>query len=229
MRARWEALERWIAMRPERERLALLCAFACVVTAIGYVGWVEPALKQRSAAQARLQDGRTMLAAAQAQQIETARALGMDPNAAVRERIAAVRRELDGIDGEIGQLQRTLLAPERMAGVLQQLLGKDPRVRLVSMRNLPPEPIDGPRTVQDRAVQEKSVSAGAPRSAQVFRHGIEVVVEGGYLDLLAYLDALERQPWQLFWGQVSLQAEYPRATLRLTLYTLSLDKAWLVV
>jgi len=223
MRSRWHALEGWLDGRAERERLALLGAVALVVTALAYLGWVEPALHLRSAALARMADQQQLLLAAQAQQAETARVLGMDPSAALRERTVAVRKELTGIDGELGQLQRTLLPPDRMAGVLQQLLGRDPRVRLVSMRNLAPEPID-------RAVPQAGVAQPAPnRSAQVFRHGVEVVVEGSYLDLLAYLDTLERQPWQLFWGKVALEADYPRATLRLTLYTLSLDRAWLVV
>ena len=221
MKRYWNALENWLAGRTERERIALLGAFVCVVPAFAGLSCVEPALGQRAALIAHMTEQARMLAAAQAQQAETARVLGTDPNLAVRERVAAVRRELAGIDGELGQLQRTLLAPDRMAGVLQQLLGKDPRVRLMSMRNLPPEPIDGGA----QAVP----AAGVPRHAQVFRHGIEVVVEGGYLDLVGYLDTLEQQPWQLFWGQAVLQADYPRATLRLTLYTLSLDPAWLVV
>jgi len=223
MKSRWQALERWLDARAERERLALLGAVALVMTAVAYLGWVEPALHQRSTALARMADQQQLLLAARAQQAETARVLGMDPSAALRERTSAVRQELTGIDGELGQLQRTLLPPDRMAGVLQQLLGKDPRVRLVSMHNLAPEPID-------RAAPQAGIAQPAPnRSAQVFRHGVEVVVEGSYLDLLAYLDTLERQPWQLFWGKVVLEADYPRATLRLTLYTLSLDRAWLVV
>jgi len=224
VKARWVALENWLAGRAERERAALLSAFVLVVAALAYLGWIEPALHARGAALARFDEQARLLAAAQAQQAETARVLGLDPSAAVRERVEAVRRELQGIDAELGQLQRTLLPPQRMAEVLQQLLARDPRVRLVSMRNLPAEPIDG-----DAGAQAGRTGADAARSAQVFRHGIEVVVEGGYLDLLAYLDTLERQPWQLFWGQVSLQADYPRATLKLTLFTLSLDKAWLVV
>jgi len=223
MKSRWLALEKWLDARAERERLALLGAVALLAAATAYLGWVEPALHQRSAALARMADQRQLLLVAQAQQQETARVLGMDPTAAVRERASAVRNELEGIDGELGKLQRTLLSPDRMAGVLQQLLGRDPRVRLVSMRNLAPEPID---RVEAQVAPAEPVPTP---SAQVFRHGVELVVEGGYLDLLAYLDTLERQPWQLFWGKVTLEADYPRATLRLTLYTLSLDRAWLVV
>jgi len=223
MKARWVALEGWLAARAERERFVLLFAFVAVVGLLTYVGWVEPALQSRSAALARMAEQQRLLAAAQAQRAETVRVLGTDPNAAVRERVGAVRRELQSIDGQLGALQRTLLPPERIPGVLQELLGKDTRVRLVSMRNLPAVPLDAAEDAKDGDPKATS------RGAQVFRHGIEVVVEGSYLDLLAYLNRLERQPWQLFWGQVTLKADYPRATLSLTLYTLSLDEAWLVV
>lgn len=223
MKARWIALEGWLAARAERERVILLFAFVCIVGVLTYVGWVEPALQARSAAIARMLEQQRLLATVQAQRAQTQRVLGSDPNTAVRERVEAVRRELEGIDRKLAQLRGTLLAPERMSGVLQGLLGTDRRVRLVSMRNLPAAPLD--------AVDATKVDArgNALRAAQVFRHGIEVVVEGRHRDLLAYVDRLERQPWQLFWEQVTLTADNPRTTLRLTLYTLSLDEAWLVV
>jgi MSHA biogenesis protein MshJ len=57
---------------------------------------------------------------------------------------------------------------------------------------------------------------------------VEIVVQGGYMDMMNYMAALEAMPWQLFWGRAKLSVdEYPNATLTLTLFTLSLDKAWL--
>jgi MSHA biogenesis protein MshJ len=48
--------------------------------------------------------------------------------------------------------------------------------------------------------------------------------------LHSYLARLEALPWQLFWGKVTLDAgEHPKLRLTLTLHTLSLNKAWLVV
>jgi MSHA biogenesis protein MshJ len=41
---------------------------------------------------------------------------------------------------------------------------------------------------------------------------------------------LEKLPTQMFWGKVSFTVEeYPISRLTFTLYTLSLDKAWLVI
>ena len=53
---------------------------------------------------------------------------------------------------------------------------------------------------------------------------------GSYLDLLAYLKDLEKLPNQMYWGKLDLTvAAYPQVTLKLSVYTLSLDPAWLVV
>ena len=58
--------------------------------------------------------------------------------------------------------------------------------------------------------------------------GVEIVVQGNYLDMLKYLTDLESMPWQVFWGKASLAVnEYPTATLTLTIYTLSMDKRWM--
>ncbi len=65
---------------------------------------------------------------------------------------------------------------------------------------------------------------------RVFRHGLELTVAGSYLDLYAYLSALEGLKTQLYWGRAEMSvAEYPVVTLKLTVYTLSFDQAWLVV
>jgi MSHA biogenesis protein MshJ len=45
-----------------------------------------------------------------------------------------------------------------------------------------------------------------------------------------YLAELERMPQRVMWNSVSLTVEkYPRNVLVLRVYTLSLDKNWLVV
>jgi MSHA biogenesis protein MshJ len=59
---------------------------------------------------------------------------------------------------------------------------------------------------------------------------MELTLQGSYLDLLDYLTRLEQMPVQMFWANASMDAsDYPRVRLTLVLYTLSLDKDWLVV
>ena len=59
---------------------------------------------------------------------------------------------------------------------------------------------------------------------------MEIKLEGGYADLAEYLARLEKSGQKLLWERVSLSAEqHPRLVLTLTVYTLSLDRAWLIV
>lgn len=58
---------------------------------------------------------------------------------------------------------------------------------------------------------------------------MELTVEGSYADLMDYLSSLESLPGpKLLWGGVALKVErHPTVQLTLTVYTLSLDRAWL--
>jgi MSHA biogenesis protein MshJ len=62
----------------------------------------------------------------------------------------------------------------------------------------------------------------------LFRHGVQLVLEGSYLDLLDYLTRMEQLPTQLYWGDMQLQViSYPRVELTLDVFTVSLDNKWL--
>ena len=64
----------------------------------------------------------------------------------------------------------------------------------------------------------------------LYRHGIELTLEGGFADLVSYLDALEDMPQRLLWGAMRLKvAQHPRALLTLRVYTLSFDGHWLEI
>jgi len=138
-----------------------------------------------------------------------------DPEAQMRKRAADLRAEVTALDARIQQEQRLFTTPQRMREVLEEMLERDKRLRLVDLKTLP---------VADLAAAQGQLAR------RVFRHGIELTVAGSYLDLYAYLAALEKIPTQLYWGRVEMSvASYPVATLKLTVYTLSFDQAWLVV
>jgi MSHA biogenesis protein MshJ len=204
-----------------RERLMVFGASALAMVAVLYVAAIEPALKRRALLDARIADQVGLLGAAEAQKAELLRTLREDPGALLRERIEARRKEIASIDSQLSGLQRTLVAPDRMASVLEELIGRGPQVRLVALRNLAATPLGEGKPAD--------ATAQAAVTGHVYRHGVEIVVEGNYLDILAYVARIEGQPWQVYWGRTVLASEYPKVMLTLTLYTLSLERAWLVV
>jgi MSHA biogenesis protein MshJ len=73
------------------------------------------------------------------------------------------------------------------------------------------------------------------QDAPVYKHGVEITVEGRYLDLLDYVSDLEQMPWHILWSKAALNEDkndeitWPANRLKLTVYTLSLDKTWLSI
>jgi len=48
--------------------------------------------------------------------------------------------------------------------------------------------------------------------------------------LLEYQARLEKLPWRMFFARTNVNSvDYPRVLMTITLYTLSLEEAWLVV
>jgi MSHA biogenesis protein MshJ len=216
----------------ERERIAIAIAAAAVIVFLAYALFLGPDLERRRMLTARMADQQKQIEAAQAQHQELIRALKEDPDVAMRGRLEEKRRQLAELDSQIANLQRTLIPPDRMAGVLQQLVGRGPGVQLVSLRNLPPTPIGqggGPHPAEPAGAPGAAAPPESAAARSVYKHGVEVVVQGSYFELLDYVSRLEKQPWQVYWGRTVLAAEYPKVVVTLTLYTLSLEKSWLVV
>ena len=64
----------------------------------------------------------------------------------------------------------------------------------------------------------------------LFRHGVEMKLEGTYAEVLNWLRLLEEAPQKVLWGDVRyVVIEYPRAQVTLTVFTLSLDRSWLAI
>jgi len=70
----------------------------------------------------------------------------------------------------------------------------------------------------------------AAASSPLYRHGVEIVVEGSYADVVEYVRAIETMPQHVLWGGMQLQVEqYPKVVMTLRLYTLSPDRGWLEI
>ena len=218
-----------------RERWMAFGAGAALILFVAYELGIGPALERGKGLATLVADQKNQIVAATAQRAELERLISQDPDVAMRERIAVKRKQIAEIDTQLSRLQRTLVPPESMGAVLEQLVGRDGRVRIVRLHNLPAAPLVEKGGGQTASGTNAGAGAATPSSAaqdgnrHVYKHGVQLVVEGQYLDLLAYVARLEKQSWQVYWGRTVMTADYPKAQVELTLYTLSLDKAWLVV
>lgn len=147
-----------------------------------------------------------------------------DPNAEQRAQIEELKQRLAEIDVQLAEKQHELVAPDRVPGLLEEMLRRERGLQLVDLRSLPPEPLF------ENQAGSTSADGTAVATLQAYRHGVELTVRGGYFDLVRYLDDLEQLPLRMFWRQIDIDGEaYPRITMKLSVYTLSLERTWVVV
>ena len=211
----WRELEQRFASLTRRERGILLGGGLAVILIVGF-SLADSSLARQRLLSKEIVKAQSDSAMAKAQAEVIVRQLAEDPDAQARKRIAALSNETRSLDTQMRGLNRGLIAPEQMAEILQKMLSRDRGVRLVGLKTLPVSHlIDGKQ---------------ADDGANVYKHGIEITLQGRYLDMLDYLDRLEGLPWQMFWSQASMDAkDYPAVRITVTVFTLSLDEDWLVV
>jgi MSHA biogenesis protein MshJ len=198
-----------------RERVMLFFATALVLVFAVNAVLIKPLRDAQRRLSSEITHNERELRTIQTEVQRLARARDDDPDARNRERATVLRAEIAMLDGRIAEEQRRFTTPQRMRDVLEEMLQREKRLRLIDLRSLP--------------VIDLSATQG-PAGRRVFRHGIELTLAGSYLDLHAYLSALESLPTQLYWGRAEMSvSQYPVTTLKITVYTLSFDQAWLVV
>lgn len=237
---------RWLAL-PRRERaLLLVAAIVCAIGA-GDLLLLEPALKDRARLLREIAEQNTARAALEA----SAGTLVRDPDAAMRQQLDALRVQLRATEREFESLQNGLVQPQHMGALLQSLLAEQHGLRLIGLRSLPVTPLGEAALPSRKAAGESAVAAAAPAAtattttasngaspvvaargddAWLYRHAVEVRVQGSYADMLAYLRAIEGLPRRVRWGDVEIDARaYPASTMTITLFTVSLEKTWWVL
>lgn len=216
MKARWTALSAKVDAMNRRERVLVLLAMLALVTMIMNTVLLDSVSHRTKSLTDRLTGDRAQLVAMK-QQIQTLEHLPpQDPDAVDRARLAELDARLLHANGALDVMQRELVSPDRMTGLLEDILKQNSQLKLLSLKTLPETSV--------------ATAAGATDALPIYRHGVELKVQGRYLDLLGYLRALEHLSWHMLWGNMSLAADaYPQSTLTMTIYTMSLDRAWLTI
>ena len=128
----------------------------------------------------------------------------------------SLAQSLAAVDRELQSTAAGLIPPQRMLNALRDVLQNQNGLRLVSMHNLPVASLVPPQN-------------GAPMQGP-YVHSLELVIDGGYLDVLRYLEKVEALPWRFYWQVLELKTgDYPKNRVRVRLNTLSMDKEWLGV
>ena len=205
----------WFEARNARERIVLAAAACAVILlAIEALAWAP--------ARQRLRDAEAQVASVEAQKNVLQGELDALDQQEALDPDAAVRRQLDTFDRQVGTLDQKLqgqalqlIAPEQARAVLQALIANVRGLHMVALQTEPARPL----------VETEGLDLPV-----LYRHGLVIDLEGDYLALIEYLRALEQLPWRLYWYGLEVAADKPGARrFRLRLYTVSLRKEWIRV
>lgn len=214
----WETLVNKINDMSLRTRGLIFAMAVTILIALISTMFLEPQLaKQKTLSQKTVQQ-QSEIKSIQAQLQAMADARKTDPDEANRAKLESLRLQLVQIKALLQVKQQQLIPPDKIAGLLEEMLSRNRQLQLISLQSLPASTVKG------------EGEQGTDVEKEFFKHGVEINVRGSYFDLLDYVARLEKLPSQMFWGKASLAVEeYPISRLTLTVYTLSLDKAWLVI
>ena len=232
MKATWLKLAARYDAFSLRERWMIAAAVLGGILLVAMSLFIDPALKRLKIAERGIAEQRTQLTTLQAQ-IGALQSPGQNPDVAARAEVVAAKKKLAELGGRFAAMENSLVSPQRMPGLLEDLIGRQGGLRLLSLRTLPVTPVldKKPADNAGKAVDKLVASTReADFSPGLFKHGVEIKLEGGYQELAAYLARLEKSPAKFLWSGVALSAEkHPKLVLTLTVYTLSLDHTWLIV
>jgi len=216
-----------------RERvLAVATVIVVLVVAVNTALIGKLDLRRKSLAQELTSLQGSMTTAAST--VETMNATDATSVALARQQ--SLQRDLESVNAQLASEAAGMIAPQRMAEVIHDMLRRQHGVVLISLRNLPahsivsdPGTADQPGTeANTRNEPDSHTATGAPDPGGPYVHPVELVLEGSYLDVLTYLQGLEALPWRFYWRVLDLQSgKYPINRVRVELGTVSMTREWI--
>ena len=219
-------LQRWQGMAPREQWLTYGVGLALLgMLYLLLAGDPLSAAVARTESSIRLAEGRSAEAAVGLEELKAR--LAADPNIPYRSALLAASADREALLRQIDEGTAALITPEKMKAVLQSLLQAQQGLSLTGMQSFS-EPV---RLAEASA----ATLAGATKTelpTVLYRHGLVLQLEGGYFDLLQYLQAVHASGWKLNWDSLDYrvgEAGPGRAKISLKLFTLSRKAGWVGV
>lgn len=210
-------MTQWYDGRPVRERVVLLIGAVLVTVFLVFYLLVSPLDRKKAEIAQQLSALKTEMKALQlSEQVISARK-DFDPDRKDSERLAVLLEESTNLERQLQKNIVNLVTPREMPELLKELLSRQDRLQFISLANLAPQ-----------RLQFDEKDNPDEFSPTLYRHSLCMTFSGDYLSLLKYLKQLEQLPRKIIWEKVEISSdEYPKSTVRLQVYTLSLKEGWI--
>lgn len=213
VQTRWRQGRRLFDARLLNERRLIIVAVVALIWFVLDTALVTPAFHQFSEATKR---NKTAKIDRDALVLETERRkqdMALKEVEAKQE-ITRIKERIERSKQALAQQQAMLVSAREMRGLLEGLLVQNGRLKLETMRTLPPE-----------EVKFAPVPGVALSQSMLYRQGMEVAVSGSFMEVLTWLRSVEALPRKLLWDSLALKTnDSSVVTLTLQVHTFSPDR-----
>lgn len=223
-----QARERFEALQTRERQLIILVAVA-LVWAVAQLGYFNAAQQREKQLRAAMAETRTQLVTLGAQETILTAQLSEQGLATLQARLEELKRRRAALDEDLLRQGIKLLDPARMREVMHDLLHGS-GLRLHALQRLPVEVAYSTQPPSTAEGAEQTTPKPDGPGVTLYRHALQLELDGSYPDMVRYLERLEASGWNLRWHALDIKTvDYPLARMRLTVYTLSLQKEWIGV
>lgn len=232
---RWRKLAKKFNNLRRRERILVLACSLAVIWAVMNSLLLEPSLQWQQNLQEKLESGQKKVTVLETQIDVTKRQPVIDPDVENRKQLEVLLSEQQAVSEQLSTMQQDLVSPDQMVSLLTELVNANQSLTLISLKTVPTSEVEVSSSTPEQPRAPSSASNNDPQQLPaekivIYQHGVQLTLQGRYLDMITYLKKVEALPWNMLWGRSELNAtRYPLSTLTITIYTLSLDNAWMTL
>lgn len=180
-------------------------------------GWdnffFQPQLQDRQQLEVEIRQIQQMLDQQKSAAAELEKNGSRDPNLQPRQQLSELQQSFEHLKQQLTAGEKRFVPSQLMATALGDILKQHGNLQLIKLETLPP-------------------TSFGEEGAQtwVYRHSMNLTLQGDYFSTLNYLKALENLPWRIHWDSIDYTVKnYPQAETRIQVYTLSFEQDWLDV
>lgn len=205
-----------------RETLLTIVSLLFVTWAVWDTWSYQPELKRI----AKLEAGLVQENGRQADLLKAIRStperIANHPRLKQQRRNEKLQAQLADVESESRRLASTFIAPDELPKILEHLVAETSGLTLVDVTLRAPTPYKSSIAVGEQASDDDSPGSG--QDVRLRAHHAELVVTGGYHEVLAYLRELGDSKWRFFYSSLDYETqEYPDAKVTLRLFTVSIS------
>ena len=203
-----------------RMRLMLTFAGAMLVALIIDLFWLTPVNQDIERVQANIKQIERQINETLDTQNQLNLSIANQRNHPKIKQLAQLKSQIEQAKLSLKEKTNHLVSPSEMVGVLKEIINRSNKLKLVSLTKQAPQPLF--------EKDEEKANVNNQPQLQLYRHSVELLLDGGYKETQKFLEQLEAMEQQVEFNHLQFRVEeYPKSMITLVVSTVSFERKWI--